>query len=295
MKKYLFLFLILFSLSQTQAQIRVELYKDIPPGNLFPNNTERLVDKGRKKIENISIPEIVVFKPLSQDINRPAVVICPGGGFTSLSIFDGGYEIAEEFTKHGIVAIVLKYRTHMDHFYKEYKNIPLNDLERAFEIIQDSSVVWGINLSNVGVMGLSAGGHLASMKAVSTKGFKTAFNLLIYPVISFRDELTSPKTKSRSVLVGKRPTEAEKNFYSAELHVSPQTSPCFIVHAQNDSTVLVQNSLTFYKALVNNKVKSEMIIYQYGGHGFAWYNKEQNSSWIPLAINWMKTNEFLKN
>jgi dipeptidyl aminopeptidase/acylaminoacyl peptidase len=94
--------------------------------------------------------------------------------------------------------------------------------------------------------------------------------------------------------LGKQPNDTDKNFYSAELHVNPKTNPCFIVHAQNDSTVMVQNSLTFYKALIDNKVKSEMIIFQYGGHGFASYNKEQNISWIPLAINWMKTNEFLK-
>jgi acetyl esterase/lipase len=272
----------------------VKLYKENPPGNLYESNTENVVDNGRKKIENVSIPEIVVFKPLSQDSNKPAVVICPGGGFTSLSIFDGGYEIAQELNKHGIVAIVLKYRTYIDNFYKDYKKIPLNDLEKAFDIIKDSSVVWGINLNNTGVMGLSAGGHLASMKAVSNEGFKTAFNLLIYPVISFRDELTSAKTKSRSVLLGKQPTETEKNYYSAELRVDSKTNPCFIVHAQNDSTVLVQNSLMFYKALVENKIKSELIIFQKGGHGFASNNKEQNISWIPLAINWMKTNEFLK-
>lgn len=276
------------------AQIRIKLYKGIPPGNTSPVDKEKLVNNGRSKIENVTIPEIVVFKPQSQDIKKPAIVICPGGGFTSLSIFDGGYQIAEELNKYGIVAIVLKYRTFINNTYSNYKNIPHNDLERAFEIIKDSSMAWNINIENTGVMGLSAGGHLASMKAVSKVGFKTAFNLLIYPVISFRDELTSSKTKSRSVLLGNNPTEIEKNDFSAELHVSSSTSPCFIVHAQNDSTVLVQNSLTFYKALVDYKIKSEMIIYQYGGHGFASYNKEQDISWLPMAINWLKANEFLK-
>lgn len=294
MKKYILVFFIYSCITNLNAQIRIKLYNGTPPGNLNSIDKEKHVNSGRSKIENVTIPEIVVFKPQSQDSKRPAIVICPGGGFTSLSIFDGGYQIAEELNKNGIVAIVLKYRTFIPNFYSDYKNIPINDLERAFDIIKDSSIVWNVNLDNTGIMGLSAGGHLASRKAVSQFGFKTAFNLLIYPVISFRDELTSAKTKSRSVLLGDKPTDSEKNNFSAELHVSSTTRPCFIVHAQNDSTVLVQNSLTFYKALVDNKIKSEMIIYQYGGHGFASYNKEQDISWIPMAINWLKTNEFLK-
>jgi acetyl esterase/lipase len=294
LKKYIVVFLLCFFILGTNAQIRVKLYNGTPPGNLFSVNNENIVTTGRGRVENVSIPEIVVYKPTTQDEKKPAVVICPGGGFTSLSIFDGGYQIAEELNKYGIVAIVLKYRTFINQFYADYKKCPNNDVERAFEIIKDSALVWHIDTTNTGIMGLSAGGHLASMKAVSKVGFKTAFNFLIYPVISFRDELTSAKTKSRSVLLGKDPTENEKNNFSAELHVSSSTKPCFIVHAQNDSTVLVQNSLAFYNALVKNKVKSEMIIYQYGGHGFASYNKEQDIGWMPMAINWLRANDFLR-
>lgn len=275
------------------AQIKVNLYEGKPPGNLTELNPEVYLSSGRGRLDSVTIPAITIFKPAVQDARKPAIVICPGGGYSTLSIFDGGYDIAKELNKSGIVAIVLKYRTFIPGYYINYTVAPFDDLEKAFQIMKDSAVQWNIDLSNVGVMGLSAGGHLASMKAVNEKGFKTAFNILIYPVISFMDYLTSPTTKSRKTLLGKNPSQNLKETYSSELMVSANTKPCFIVQAQDDSTVLVQNSLAFYTELVKQKVKAEMILYQHGGHGFAGYNKAEDDYWIPKMVKWMKLNQFL--
>ncbi|WP_449437585.1 alpha/beta hydrolase [Pedobacter steynii] len=154
--------------------------------------------------------------------------------------------------------------------------------------------------AKVGIMGFSAGGHLASTLTVHYDDVKIEnkekvslrpdFSILIYPVISF---IESPHTGSANNLAGTNATQAQKEYFSNERHVTPQTPPTFLVHANDDNGVPVQNSILFNQALVANKVKAEMHLYQGGGHGFGLNNKTTSDDWFERLTNWMKSNKFL--
>ncbi|MEJ8818592.1 alpha/beta hydrolase [Lacibacter sp. H407] len=277
------------------AQREVKLYKGRPPGNLDDTNREVHVKTERGRLDSVTIPSIAVFIPEKLDSSKTSVIICPGGGYRYLSIFDAGYQLARELNKVGIVAIVLKYRTQIEGYYQDFSKVPFNDFDRAIEIIKDSANNWKIDVTKMGVIGFSAGGHLAAFKTVHTTHFTPAFSVLVYPVISFMDELTSTRTVTRKMLIGDHPSESQKKIFSSELHVRPGINPCLLIHAQDDGGVIVQNSLAFYTALTNAKVKAQMLLYQEGGHGFAMHNKKQNDHWLPMAMNWLRFNKFLIN
>lgn len=277
------------------SQREVKLYKGKPPGNLDDADKEVYVKTERGRVDSVTIPSISVFIPDKLDSSKTSVIICPGGGYRYLSIFDAGYQLAKELNKAGIPAIVLKYRTQIDGFYQDFSKLPFMDFDRAIEIIKDSAVNWKIDIMKMGIIGFSAGGHLAAFKTVYNTQFTPAFSVLVYPVISFMDELTSTRTVTRKVLIGNNPSEEQKKYFSAELHVHPGINPCLLIHAQDDGGVMVQNSLAFYNALTNAKVKAQMLLYQEGGHGFALYNKKQNDYWLPMAFNWLRFNKFLIN
>ena len=295
MYRFLFILFLSFISIIGFSQIEVKLYEGIPPGNLNSDNKEVIVKTERGRLDSVTIPSIVVFRPNKLDASQTTVIICPGGGYRYLSIFDAGYELANEFNKVGITAIVLKYRTQIEGYYQDYSKVPFEDFDRAYTIIKDSAVNWNIKLDKIGIIGFSAGGHLAAMKTVIKDEFKPAFSILVYPVISFMDELTSKKTVTRKVLIGDKATQAQKRAFSSELQVHPDINPCLLIHAQDDAGVMVQNSITFYSALLQNNVKAQMLIYQAGGHGFALHNKKQNDHWLPMAFNWLRFNKFLIN
>ncbi|WP_395626370.1 alpha/beta hydrolase [Daejeonella sp.] len=295
MYRLIFIFLFLLINNQGFSQTEIKLYEGLPPGNLKNENKEVYVKTARGRLDSVTIPSITVYRPEKPDPSRATVIICPGGGYRNLSIFDAGYQLASELNKVGITAIVLKYRTQIDGFYKDYSKIPLQDFDAAYEIVKNNALNWDIDLNKIGVIGFSAGGHLAAMRTVYNNNFKPAFSILVYPAISFMDELTSKKTVTRKYLLGDNPSEAQKIEYSSELHVSPGINPCLIIHAQDDGGVLVQNSLEFYNSLLKHKVKAQMLIYQEGGHGFALHNKVQDDYWLPMAINWLRFNKILIN
>ena len=230
-----------------QAQQEMLLYKGVPPGNLTNKNIEEFRQSGanRPTVTNVSIPSIYCYLPMGQPTGS-AVIICPGGGYNRLSIVDGGKETAAAFSKKGVAAFVLKYRTWADSTFENYRDIPIQDLKQALQIIMANAKEWNIDTAKIGVLGFSAGGHLAAMSSTAKAGIKFAFNILVYPVISFTDSLQSPSTQTRKTLLGKNITAQDKIDYSPELHVSNQTPPTFIIHAQDDSTSLVSNSLIYY-------------------------------------------------
>lgn len=284
----------LFGLN-SYGQREVKLYKGRPPGNLDDSNKEVYVKTERGRLDSVTIPSISVFIPEKQDSSKTSVMICPGGGYRNLSIFDAGYELAKELNKVGITAIVLKYRTQIEGFYQDFSKVPFMDFDRAIELIKDSAQNWKIDINKMGIFGFSAGGHLAAFKTVYNTHFTPAFTVLVYPAISFMDELTSTRTVTRKVLLGNNPSDTQKQLFSSELHVHPGIKPCLLIHAQDDAGVLVQNSLAFYTALTHAKVKAQMLLYQEGGHGFALHNKKQNDHWLPMTINWLRFNKFLVN
>ena len=276
------------------AQRVIPLYSSKPPGNITNEDREKFVrpEKGRPSVINVTNPTLTIYLPANPNTVHAAIVICPGGGYLRLTIEDGGYDVAKNLAAAGIATFVLKYRTWQDSAFTSYRDIPMQDLQKAFRIIRDNAVALKIDTTRVGVLGFSAGGHLAAMASVSTSGIKPAFTLLAYPVISFTDSLVSRTLKSRSTLLTDNITQQDKETYSPELHVTATTPPAFIVQAEDDSTSLVGNSLVYYRALVAKRIPAQLLLYQKGGHGFAQYNAAQDEDWLPAAIKWMALNGF---
>lgn len=191
-----------------------------------------------------------------------AVVGCPGGGYRGLSMQNEGHDWATYFNQQGIAYFVLTYR-----MPKGDRTIPIGDAEKAISTVRDSANVWHINPDDVGIMGFSAGGHLASTLATHSSGDAAAnFQILFYPVISM--ELGTTHQGSRDNLLGKKPKRKEVNEYSNEQHVRKHTPRAFIALAGDDRSVPPANSLGYYEELCNNKVSATMHIYPAGGHGF---------------------------
>jgi acetyl esterase/lipase len=298
MKRSLLLVVVLIQMFAKAQQV-IPLYAGPAPG-LLPGvkdtETAAKSNAGNRRffVTNVTVPTLTVYLPKKQNASRTAVVVCPGGGYSRLSIEDGGYEAAQLLADSGIVAVVLKYRTWRDAAYVDYKNVPLQDLQRAIELVYQNSVKWNIDTSRIGVLGFSAGGHLTAMAATGFTTRKPAFTILAYPVISFMDSLTSRTSGSRGNLLGKKISAQDKIAYSPELHVSATTPPSFILHAKDDSTSLAGNSIAYYNALLKNNISAKLLLYEQGGHGFALYNKEENSYWMPAAISWLALNGFYK-
>ena len=296
MKTVLTVLAIFIIIGCVPAQQVIPLYNGQIPGNVSNIDREKSVkpDKGRPAVINVSHPALIAYLPKVPNETRAAVIICPGGGYVRLTIEDGGYEVAQLLADSGIAAFVLKYRTWQDSMYTSYRDLPFNDLQQALSMVYSRAREWNIDTAKIGLLGLSAGGHLAAMGATSRTGLKTAFTILAYPVISFTDSLVSPVLKSRASLLGKNIREEDKIKYSPELQVSATTPPAFLVHAQDDSTSLVGNSIAYFKALTAKKITAQLLIYPKGGHGFAMYNKAMEESWIPQAIKWLRLYGFYK-
>ncbi|MDB5229826.1 MAG: lipolytic protein family [Chitinophagaceae bacterium] len=279
------------------AQEVIKLYRGIPPGNLRIEDKEIFSTpaSGRPTVKNVTNPTLTVYIPQKQNPAQSAVIICPGGGYLNLSIEDGGYDIAKQLNNYGITAFVLKYRTWQDSTFTSFRNIPMMDLKQAMKIVYDSAAKWKLDTTHIGLLGLSAGGHLTALAANTSTMKRPAFTGLIYPVISLMDTLTSPTSKTRRTLIGSNASLAEKIANSPELHVSANTPPAFLVHAEDDSTALVGNSLAYYKALVVQKIACQLLVYQKGGHGFALYNKTEDDYWLPVFVKWLALNGFYKN
>lgn len=277
------------------AQEVIPLYNGLPPNALPVADKENFSrpETGRPTVRNVTRPALTAFLPEHQNASRTAVIVCPGGGYLNLSIEDGGYDVAKSFAASGITAFVLKYRTWVDSAYTAYASVPMQDLQQAMRMVYAGAGKWNLDTTRIGLLGFSAGGHLAAMAATGNVNRKPAFTLLIYPVISFTDALTSRTSKTRGTLLGKNPSPEQKETYSPELHVTAATPPAFVVQAEDDSTSLVGNSLRYYEALVAARVPAQLLIYQKGGHGFAAYNKAQDESWMPAAVKWLMLNGFL--
>ncbi len=274
MKKILFLtFITLMSINGI-SQEKILLY----PNGASESNELKTPESYRDKefIIDISEPRMYAYPAAKEKANGTAVIICPGGGYSGVSQIKEGSEIAKWFNDLGVTAFVLYYRMPNGHY-----EIPLKDAQTAFEIVRNRAKEWNIKKSKIGIMGFSAGGHLASTAGThfKTNAERPAFMILAYPVITMQKEGTH--AGSRNNLLGKNPSEDLVKMYSNELQVTKKTPPTFLVHAQDDGAVpLATNSEKFYEALKANKVKCELKTYEKGGHGFGMRKKG-----IP-ADNW---------
>jgi len=237
------------------------------------------------KIDGIEKPEdqptLTVFIP--EKSIRAAVILCPGGGYRYLETNKEGSAFAQLFNSQGIVLIVLKYR-----LPDGKPDFPVEDVEQAMRLVKQNSDKWGIDKEKIGIMGCSAGGHLASTLATHFHAdTRPAFQILIYPVITMDKKFTHQG--SRTKLLGTHPTAKMLKLYSNELQVTPQTPPAFIVLSDDDKTVPSPNSVQYYLALQKNGVSAELHIYPTGGHGWA-YNEcfKYQSEWLMELKRWLK-------
>jgi acetyl esterase/lipase len=289
--------------SLLMAQQAFSIYEG-PVPNALPCNKEEVVSKnatGKIVIANVTSPTITVFNPVKQDVNKTAIIVCPGGGYARLASGHEGNEVAEAFNKIGVTVFVLKYRLPFDSCMTNKEIVPLQDLQQTIKLVRDRAAGFDINPSMLGVIGFSAGGHLVStgitkfaesyIENTSNTSLRPDFAILGYPVISMDSAICHKG--SRDNLLGKKATAAKLNLFSSEMQVTAQTPPTFIVHASDDKSVPVENSIRFYRALLKNNVKTEMHIYQNGGHGFGLNNATTSDAWFERAAAWMRVNKFI--
>lgn len=258
-----------------------------------------------ERVSKVSQPSLRVFLPDSVfGGNRPAVLICPGGGYSHLAINKEGYRVAKWLNSIGVAAMVLKYRLPSDQLMEDKKTGPLQDAQRSMRWIRNHAEKWNIDAQQVGVMGFSAGGHLAAslstLYAKKTydpllKDIKARpdFSILIYPVISMEDQYTHKGSQEN--LLGKNASESLKKAFSLDLQVDSNTPPTFLVHASDDKAVPVTNSLRYYSALQAVAVSAEMHLYEQGGHGFGLGNTTANKKWPAALKDWLITSEILND
>lgn len=291
--KLSFIILPLIFSSTVMAQQTFPLYAGEIPGAKKSADEEEVNSSGH--VAKISRPSITVFKAAKAKPNGTAVIIFPGGGYWINAIQHEGFDVAKRFNDAGITAFVVKYRIPNDNTMLSRETGPLQDAQQAIQVVRTRAKEWGINPSQIGIMGFSAGGHLASTAgthfskatdpALTNSNLRPDFMILIYPVISFIDSVGH--MGSREQLIGKSPTAEKIQAYSNELQVTKETPPTFLVHASDDDVVLSQNSVMFYQSLIKHNVPSELHIYEKGGHGFGMKNSTTSDAWMDRCLNWM--------
>ena len=280
-----------------QAQEIIPLYPDSIPNSkptTLPDIPQNLPGLVRRSIH----PTLEIYLPEKENASGAAVVICPGGGY-SVIVYDGeGVQTAKEFAKNGVVAFVLKYRLPNDSFEVNKTIAPLQDAQQAIKMVRDNAARWNVDTNKVGIIGFSAGGHLATTEAThyqkaliankTNTNLRPDFLIAVYPVISMQDSLTH--AGSRQQLLGNHPSKETIDLYSNELQVTDGTPPTWITHAADDTVVDVDNSIQFFEQLRHHKVPVEMHIYPAGGHGFIFHHK----GWMEPLFLWMRNNNWIK-
>ena len=293
------IFALLLSPLFISAQEIIPLYQ----GNI-PNSKELSGSSVGETFEsgmyrNVSKPTLEVYLPEKEKASGSAVVICPGGGY-SVVVYQGeGISTAKEFAKNGIAAFVLKYRLPDDLRMTDKSIGPLQDAQQAIKLVRENAPKWAIDPNKIGIMGFSAGGHLASTEAThyekslientNNTSLRPDFQILIYPVISMQDKLTH--SGSRSQLLGDNPSKGIVDLFSNELQVTEDTPPAYITHTADDNVVDVDNSIGYFEALRHHKVPVEMHIYPKGGHGFVFGRR----GWMEPLFQWLVDAKLIAN
>jgi len=288
--------LIISTISVRAQEEKIKLWEGKIPNKISDTSYIEWMSKG-DNIMQISDPTLSVFLPNKGKANGTAVMICPGGGYSFLSFENEGFQVASWLNDLGITAFILKYRLPNDAIMEDKSIGPLQDAQRAVRLIRRKAHKWNINPQKIGVIGFSAGGHLAASLAthfdekVYTPDDKLSarpdFSILVYPVITMKEKYAHQGSKRN--LLGKDPNKDLIEFFSNELMVTANTPPTFLIHAADDQTVPVENSLMYFNSLRTNDVPSELHIYQKGGHGFALKASESTEVlWTKACELWMK-------
>ena len=262
------------------GQTILPLWPDGVPNQNPSEEVENKMYRDILRISNVQNPTLEVFLPSKKTATGQAIVICPGGGYSILAYDWEGIDIAKWYNAQGIAAVVLKYRLPKSSTLIKPEIAPLQDAQKAIRLVRHHAKKWNIDPGQVGVMGFSAGGHLASTLGthydenvlgdskdpIDSLSARPDFMVLIYPVITFDKKHYHGGSKNN--LIGKNASQKLIDYYSNDLQVSSQTPKTFLLHATDDKAVPVANSLLFYQALERNGVAVEMHIYPEGGHGF---------------------------
>lgn len=275
------------------------------PDGKKPNFNGKIITDSlyNERIWRVSNPGIYAFVVPKSENKGTAVLICPGGGYERLSHIYNGFNIAKWYNTIGINAFVLIYRLPHQADLEVRQLAPLQDAQRAMRIIRANAAQWNIKKDKIGVMGTSAGGHVASSlgthfedvssikDALDTNSYRADFMILLSPVISM-GKYAHPGSKK--YFIGPDSTKQMIDKWSNELQVSAATPPTFIVHALNDSTVNVQNSVMFYSALLEKKVNASIHIFPQGGHGIRIDDSPGSTDlWLNLLEAWLKEMNFV--
>lgn len=263
-----------------QKPIELPLWPNGAPNSNELKGDEQEMDNGR--VSNIKNPDITVYR--AENPNGMAVIMCPGGGYARLAMNHEGHDMAPWFNTQGITYVVLKYRMPNGH-----REVPFSDVEQAIRLVRQHAAEWNINPAKVGIMGASAGGHLASTLAThyTSKETRPDFQILLYPVITMDANFTH--AGSRENLITKNPSADLIAKYSNELQVNAQTPQAFIALSSDDKAVLPQNSINYYLALLKHNVPATMHIYPTGGHGWGFRdNFTYKRQWTDELEKWLR-------
>jgi acetyl esterase/lipase len=301
MKRTLALVIILFLSNKLLAQEFIPLW---PSGKKAVSNGKHVTDSiYNDRFFRVGTPGIYAF-PVAKEGNKGAtVLICPGGGYDHVTYLYNGFNFAAWFNAHGINAFVLLYRLPNQADLKVREEAPLSDAQRAMRILRANAYKWNLDVRKIGVMGISAGGHIASSLGTYSEdvssikdsldrcSYAPNFMILLSPVITMGRYAHGGSKKN---FLGPDTSKAMIDKYSNELQVTANTPPTFIVHAQNDSTVNVRNSLLFYNALIEKGVQASIHVFPQGGHGIGLFdNPGSTDLWLDLLDKWMNEKAFV--
>lgn len=296
--KKIFLFLIIILFNEISAQQKITVW---PKGEM-PNSKGlqlKIIEEKEGRITQIQEAELFAFLPAKEERKQMAIIIIPGGGYRHLTYDLGGYSYAKWLNTLGISAFVLNYRLPTSPDLKQREIGPLQDIQAAIKLIRKNAAQYGISPDQIGVLGTSAGGHLAAMVSnISTdytelkgdwQNFSTVpnFAILVSPVIDLGE---FAHKGSRDNLLGENASAEKIKEYSMQNRVTEKTPPTILFHAQNDNAVPVINSILYYEAMIKNKVKGAMFIFPEGEHNIGISNKtELTDNWKELCEDWLKT------
>lgn len=299
MKHFLTLIATLCLCQAVNAQDVIKLWPDKIPFSTGTIGEEELLDRGH--IQNIQDPTITVYLPEKNIATGAAVVICPGGGYRLLAIQHEGHDIARWLNKFGVAGIVVKNRLPTSDNITNKSEVALKDAQRAVRMVRHHAADWGIEKDKIGIMGFSAGGHLASTVGthydngetdasdpIQKESCRPDFMILMYPVITMTEDFMHKG--SRRNLLGENPADEQAHLFSNEKQVTADTPPALLIHSTDDKGVPVANSICFYEALVAHGVPAEFHAFHSGGHGYGLGRDDGTSHnlWAENAEAWLK-------
>ncbi len=295
MKKTIFIVLI-FLINQISAQEKILFW---PKGEMPNSKGLKIENKDSNPEISTQEAELFAFLPPKSERSQRSVIIIPGGGYSKLTYNEGAFQIAKWMNTLGISAFVLYYRLPTSPDLIQREIAPLQDAQAAIKYIRKNASQWGISPDQVGVVGTSAGGHLAtSVSNISTdytglKGEWTNistipdFAVLFCPVIDFGE---FAHVGSRKSLLGENASPEKITEFSMQNRVTEKTPPTVLFHNQDDTAVPAMNSILYFKAMTKNKVKGALFIFPKGGHKFSITNKsELSENWKKLCSDWLKS------